>query len=80
MSSSGSKVFLAAVFGLAAGIGIGLLVAPAKGSKTRKKLKKMIRHGADLLHDDISEKISTLQSAFSDKETAETAEKTVENE
>jgi gas vesicle protein len=44
MANSGSKLFLAALAGLAAGIGVGLLIAPTKGSKTRKRLKKT-HHG-----------------------------------
>lgn len=42
MANSGSKIILAAIAGVAAGIGIGMLIAPAKGSKTRKRLKKRI--------------------------------------
>jgi gas vesicle protein len=47
MSKTGSKVLLAAAIGLAAGIGVGMLIAPAKGSKTRKRLKKRIMGFAD---------------------------------
>jgi gas vesicle protein len=68
MSKSGSKVLLATVFGLAIGVGIGLLYAPAKGSKTRKRLKKKIMNAAGIMQEDISEKINALQSVFSDKE------------
>ena len=32
MAKSGSKVMLAALIGVAAGIGVGMLIAPAKGS------------------------------------------------
>jgi gas vesicle protein len=68
MANSGSKIALAAVVGLAAGIGIGMLIAPAKGSKTRKRLKKRIMGFADLMQDDLSEKINAFKSVFSEKE------------
>lgn len=69
MANSGSKIILAAIAGVAAGIGIGMLIAPAKGSKTRKRLKKRIMGFADLMQDDLSEKINAFKSAFSEKET-----------
>jgi gas vesicle protein len=68
MANSGSKIALAAVVGLAAGIGIGMLIAPAKGSKTRKRLKKRIMGFADLMQDDLSEKLNAFKSVFSEKE------------
>ena len=68
MAKSSSKVFLATLFGLAAGVGLGLLFAPAKGSKTRKRLKKKLMNIADVMQDDISEKFSALHSVFSDEE------------
>jgi gas vesicle protein len=73
MPKSGSKVFLASLIGVAIGVGIGLLYAPAKGSKTRKRLKKKIMNAADIMQDDISDKISALQSAFSEEEEEETS-------
>ncbi len=68
MANSGSKIILAAIAGVAAGIGIGMLIAPAKGSKTRKRLKKRIMGFADLMQDDLSEKINAFKSAFTEKE------------
>jgi gas vesicle protein len=68
MAKTGSKLLLAAAVGLAAGIGIGMLVAPAKGSKTRKRLKKRIMGIADLMQDDFSEKLNAFKSAFSTAE------------
>jgi gas vesicle protein len=64
MANSGSKVLLAALVGVAAGIGVGLLIAPAKGSKTRKRLKKRIMGIADMMQDDLSEKVNAFKSAF----------------
>lgn len=68
MANSGSKIALAAIFGVAAGIGIGMLIAPAKGSKTRKRLKKRIMGIADLMQEDLSEKINAFKSALTEKE------------
>jgi gas vesicle protein len=65
MANSGSKVLLAALVGVAAGIGVGMLIAPAKGSKTRKRLKKRIMGIADMMEDDLSEKVNAFKSAFS---------------
>ena len=71
MAKTGSKLALAAIAGVAVGIGIGMLIAPAKGSKTRKRLKKRIMGLTDLLQDDLSEKISAFKSAFSGDEKQE---------
>ena len=59
---------LAALVGLAAGIGVGMLIAPAKGSKTRKRLKKRIMGLADMIQDDLSEKVNAFKSALSHDE------------
>ena len=64
MANSGSKVLLAAMVGMAAGIGVGMLIAPSKGSKTRKRLKKRIMGIADMMQDDLSEKVNAFKSAF----------------
>lgn len=68
MSRTSSKVLLAGIAGLAAGVAIGLLFAPAKGSKTRKRLKKKIMNLADIIEDDFSDKLGALKTAFSGKE------------
>lgn len=59
---------LAALVGLAVGIGVGMLIAPVKGSKTRKRLKKRIMGIADIMQDDLSEKVNAFKSAFSSDE------------
>ncbi len=64
-------MMLAAVAGLAAGIGVGMLIAPAKGSKTRKRLKKRIMGIADMMQDDLSEKVNAFKSAFASNEKEE---------
>lgn len=50
---SSSKTFLAGVAGLAAGLAIGMLFAPAKGTKTRKRLKKRIMGLADMYENEL---------------------------
>ena len=71
MAKSGSKVLLAALIGVAAGIGVGMLIAPSKGSKTRKRLKKRIMGIADMMQDDLSEKVNAFKSAFASDEKEE---------
>ena len=68
MANSSSKVMLAAILGVAAGIGIGILIAPSKGSKTRKRLKKRLMGFADMMQDDLSDKLNAFKSAFSPEE------------
>ena len=68
MAKTGSKLLLAAFTGLAVGIGVGMLIAPAKGSKTRKRLKKRIMGIADMMQDDLSEKVNAFKSAFAAEE------------
>jgi gas vesicle protein len=64
MATSGSKLLAAAIVGLAAGVGIGLLIAPRKGSKTRKKLKKKILEMADYVEEELNEKLHDLKSGL----------------
>jgi gas vesicle protein len=71
MAKSSSKVLLAGITGLAAGIAIGLLFAPAKGSKTRKRLKKRLMSLAETIEDDVSDKLGAIKSVFSGEEEEE---------
>jgi gas vesicle protein len=80
MANSGSKVLLAAIVGVAAGIGVGMLIAPAKGSKTRKRLKKRIMGIADLMQDDLAEKVNAFKTAFASEEATEFCEEQPEPE
>ena len=70
MARTYSKIVLAGLAGLAAGIAVGVLVAPAKGSKTRKRLKKKFRKMEEILQQSgLSEKFNDLKSIFTkDKE------------
>ncbi len=47
--TTGSKVFLGILGAAAAGVAIGLLIAPEKGSETRKKIAKTTSDWADQL-------------------------------
>jgi gas vesicle protein len=74
MSKTSSKVLLAGITGLAAGVAIGLLFAPAKGSKTRKRLKKRLMNLAEIIEDDVTDKLGALKSVFSGEEEEEEEE------
>lgn len=80
MAKSGLKIIVAALVGAAAGIGVGMLIAPAKGSKTRKRLKKRFMGLADLVQDDLSEKVNAFKSVFSSGEKKEFMEEEPEDE
>ena len=67
MAKSNSKFLIATILGVAAGIGIGFLIAPAKGSKTRQRLRKKVIQVAESLEEEFSEKIQTLKSELTGK-------------
>lgn len=78
MAKSNAKILIAVAAGVAAGIGIGMLIAPAKGSKTRKRLKKKIMGFADMMQDDFTDKFNAFKTAFGgDDEGTEPVESTV---
>jgi gas vesicle protein len=70
MAKSSSKIVLAGLAGLAAGFAVGVLIAPHKGSKTRKRLKKKFQEMNDLFQQgDLSDSLNSLKSIFTkDKE------------
>jgi gas vesicle protein len=68
MSKTVSKVIVAGIAGLAAGVAIGILFAPTKGSKTRKRIKKKLLEFADSMEDRFSEKIQDLRTVITEKE------------
>ena len=49
------KAFLGVLMGVAVGATLGILFAPAKGSKTRKKISKKKDEYADDLHEKFNE-------------------------
>ena len=49
---------------MAAGIAIGVLFAPDKGTKTRKRLKKKMRGIAETLGEEYPENLGFLKSLF----------------
>lgn len=78
MAKSDIKLLAAAVAGLAAGIGIGILIAPAKGSKTRKRLKRKFFHLADLAREELNDQMDAFKSAFTPQEVEPGEEETDE--
>lgn len=76
--SGKSNILIAAVAGLAIGVGIGMLIAPEKGSKTRKKIKNKIRDIADKLEEGFPTSFEELKSVLA-SEKAETEENKAES-
>lgn len=52
------------MIGLAAGVAIGMLLAPASGSKTRKKLKKRLREVSANFQKEFSDELEKLKTAL----------------
>lgn len=61
------KVLLGALVGMATGVALGLLLAPDKGSETRKKILKKGGDLANSVNDKIDEKFAELISAITGK-------------
>jgi gas vesicle protein len=74
MSKTSTKVLRAGITGLALGVAIGLLFAPAKGSKTRKRLKKKLMNVAEIIEDDVTDKFGALKSVFAGEQEEEEEE------
>jgi gas vesicle protein len=75
MSKDQTKVLLAAALGAVAGLAIGVLFAPDKGSETRRKIKDSIGEQKDKISQKIQE---LLQLADSQKISKEQLDETVE--
>ena len=63
MSSSNNNSILALLVGAAVGLGLGILFAPDKGSKTREKIKD----GLDDLNDSAKSKWNSLETETKEK-------------
>ncbi len=75
MSKDQTKVLLAAALGAVAGLAIGVLFAPDKGSETRRKIKDSIGEQKDKIAQKIQE---LLQLADSQKISKDQLDETVE--
>ena len=64
MSKGISKQIIAMFAGFAAGVAVGLLFAPDKGTVTRKKLKKNFLEFAGDLEKSLSDNLDDLKSVF----------------
>ena len=62
MSTKNGNSILALLAGAAIGVGLGILFAPDKGSKTREKIKE----GFDDLNDETKEKFSKTKDELKD--------------
>jgi gas vesicle protein len=76
MSGRSSDSILALLAGAAIGVGIGILFAPDKGSKTREKIK----NGFDDLKDDVKSKFNSAEEEAKEKfsQTKDELKETVE--
>ena len=68
MANKGSKMLFAGLAGVVAGVALGILFAPARGSKTRKRLKKGIQEMSGMEGKDFSEKLKSFTTIFSSSE------------
>ncbi len=64
-----SNILIAAVAGLAIGVGIGMLIAPEKGTKTRKKIRDKILDIADKLEEGFPASLAELKSVLTSDKT-----------
>ncbi|MFD0940428.1 YtxH domain-containing protein [Pedobacter boryungensis] len=60
--SDNSKVVVGLLAGLAAGVALGLLFAPDKGSETRDKLSQSLKDFGDSIKDKAADEINNLTS------------------
>ena len=57
-------MLFAGILGLAAGVAVGLLLAPESGTQTRKKLKKKLREVSENFQEEFSDEIEKLKSVL----------------
>jgi gas vesicle protein len=75
MSKQTTRILLAGLAGLAAGLTIGILFAPQKGSRTRKRLMKQFSGLTESLRERFPEEMDLLGKMFRKKEESEESEK-----
>jgi gas vesicle protein len=63
---SSGKVLLGLLAGVAAGAALGILFAPEKGSKTRKKMAKKSDDYADTLKEKFNEFLESISEKFTE--------------
>jgi gas vesicle protein len=62
MSKSTSRMILAGLFGLAAGVTLGFLFAPDEGSKTRKKIKEQAKKVTETVESEFGDTVEGIKS------------------
>jgi gas vesicle protein len=75
MAKGTSRMIIATIAGFAAGVAVGILFAPDKGSKTRKKLNENFFEFAADLEKFLSENFEELKSAFNEEKVENPDEK-----
>ncbi|WP_317896753.1 YtxH domain-containing protein [Aurantibacillus circumpalustris] len=60
------KIIGGVIIGLAAGAALGILLAPDKGSETRKKINTGAKELADNLKDKVMEGVDSIKQKFND--------------
>lgn len=66
-SNSSGKVWVSFVVGLAAGTATGLLLAPEKGEKTRKKLKESASDWEEEIEQKVKEQVNKMKDTIKEK-------------
>lgn len=66
MSNNTGDSVLALLLGAAVGVGIGILIAPDKGSETRKKIKNKLQESGDDLVQKYDDLLSFIQTKATD--------------
>lgn len=66
-----SSSFFALLTGVAAGVTLGILLAPEKGEETRKKIKKTAEDCVDKVKEKISDLRGSTEEAAADVDPAE---------
>lgn len=68
MANGYSRSILAGLLGFAAGVTVGILFAPEKGTETRKKLKQNFDDLSEELKSEFSEELEEIRTALTEAE------------